>query len=133
MKLDLVGVQNFEPLPNPILKTFCQPYLSYTSLMFSWSFRKYDPNAFSDNPFDNLLKIFKELLMFSSGNVSEALGWLTQLDKQYNLTKPDYGIADFIREMKEKGYLKEDGKDRKMMPAAKMELELRRKALDDVF
>jgi Ca-activated chloride channel family protein len=107
--------------------------LSYTTCMFSWRFRKYDPNAFSDNPFENLLKLFKELLMFSSGNVNEALSWLTELDKKYNLTKPDYGIADFIREMKEKGYLKEDGKDRKMVPAAKMEIELRRKALEDVF
>ena len=101
--------------------------------MFGWTFRKYDPNAFSDNPFENLLKIFKELLMFTSGNVSESLKWITQLDTQYNLTTPEYGIADFIRELKEKGYIKEDGKEKKMVPAAKMELELRRKALDDVF
>ena len=107
--------------------------MSYIPDMFSWKFRKYDPNAFSDSPFENLLRIFKELLMFTSGNVSESLSWLTQLDKQYNLTKPDYGIADFIRELKEKGYLKDDQKDRKMVPGAKMEIELRRKALEDVF
>jgi Ca-activated chloride channel homolog len=101
--------------------------------MFSWRFRKFDPNAFADNPFENLLKLFKELLMYTSGDVPEALNWLTQLDKQYNLTTPDYGIADFIRELKEKGYIKEDGSDRKMSPAAKMEIELRRKALEDVF
>ena len=51
------------------------PYLSYTTCMFSWRFRKYDPNAFSDSPFENLLKVFKELLMFTSGNVGEALNW----------------------------------------------------------
>ena len=101
--------------------------------MFSWRFRKFDPNAFSANPFENLLKLFKELLMYTSGDVSEALSWLTELDKQYNLTTPDYGMADFIRELKEKGYIKEDGSERKMSPAAKMEIELRRKALEDVF
>jgi len=101
--------------------------------MYSWSFRKFDPNAFADSPFENLLKVFKELLMFTSGNVSESLSWLTQLDRQYNLTTPDYGMADFIRDLKEKGYIKDEGKNTKMVPAAKMELELRRKALEDVF
>ncbi|HEX5112051.1 MAG TPA: hypothetical protein VFV79_04340, partial [Saprospiraceae bacterium] len=101
--------------------------------MFSWRFRKFDPDAFAASPFENLLKLFKELLMYTSGDVPEALNWLTQLDKQYNLTTPDYGIADFIRELKEKGYIKEDGTERKMSPAAKMEIELRRKALEDVF
>lgn len=101
--------------------------------MLGWQFRKFDPDAFADNPFDNLLKLFKELLMHSSGNVSEALSWLTQLDNRYGLTTPDYGIADFIREMKEKGYLREDPRTGEMNPAAKMEIELRRKALDDVF
>ena len=101
--------------------------------MFGWSFRKFDPDAFSDSPFENLLKIFKELLMFTSGNVSEALNWITQLDRQYNLTTPEYGIADFIRDLKEKGYIRNDGKSPTPVPAAKLELELRRKALDDVF
>ena len=90
--------------------------------MFSWKFRKFDPDAFADSPFENLLRLFKELLMFTSGNVSEALNWLTQLDKQYNLTKPDYGIADFVKELREKGYLKDDQKERKMVPGAKMEI-----------
>src|SRR6188474_1842253 len=101
--------------------------------MYGWNFRKFDPNAFADSPFENLLKVFKELLMFTSGNVSESLSWLTQLDRQYNLTSPDYGMADFIRELKEKGYIKDEGQKDKLVPAAKMELELRRKALDDVF
>src|SRR5687768_3624038 len=101
--------------------------------MFGWTFRNFDPNAFADSPFENLLKIFKELLMFTSGNVSESLNWLTQLDRQYNLTTPQYGMADFIRDLKEKGYIKDDNTQRTMIPAAKMELELRRKALEDVF
>ncbi len=101
--------------------------------MFSWNFRKFDPDAFSGTPFEHLLKIFKELLMYTAGDVSEALNWLTKLDEQYNLTTPDYGIADFIQELKDKGYLKENQQNQTMRPGAKMEIELRRKALDDVF
>ena len=101
--------------------------------MFSWRFQKYDPDAFSGSPFEHLLKIFKELLMYTSGDVNEALKWLTQLDKQYNLTTPEYGVADFIQELRDKGYLKEDKKSRSMKPGAKMEIELRKKALEDVF
>lgn len=100
--------------------------------MFSWRFRQFDPDAFADNPFEQLLKLFKELLMYTSGNVSEALSWMTQLDRQHNFTTPDYGMADFIRELREKGYIREDN-NRQLEPAAKMEIELRRKALDDVF
>ena len=71
--------------------------------------------------------------MFTSGNVSESLSWLTKLDRQYNLTSPEYGMADFIQELKDKGYIKDAEKNGQLAPAAKMELELRRKALEDVF
>lgn len=101
--------------------------------MFSWNFRQFDPSAFSDSPFERLLQLFKELLIHTSGDVPEALNWLTQLDKQYKLITPDYGIADFIRELREKGYLREDEKEKSLVPGAKMEIELRRKALEDVF
>lgn len=84
--------------------------------------------------FDKLLKIFKELLVHTSGEVSEALSWLTQLDKEYNLTNDEYGMADFIQDLIDKGYLqKPDGKNPNFRPSAKMEIEIRQKALDDTF
>ena len=52
--------------------------------------------------FDRLLKVFQELLVYTSGDVSEALAWLTELDKEYNLTTPDYGMADFIQDLIDK-------------------------------
>ncbi|MDX1410002.1 MAG: hypothetical protein R3330_17755, partial [Saprospiraceae bacterium] len=61
--------------------------------MITWRFRKFDPQAFQDDPFQALLKLFKELLMYTSGDVSEALSWLTELDRQYGLTDENYGIA----------------------------------------
>src|SRR5690606_7191617 len=101
--------------------------------MFSWRFRKYDPDAFRNTPFDRLLHYFKELLLHTSGNVPDALSWLTELDRQYGLTDDKYGIADFIRDLKDKGFIRENRPDRQMVPAAKMEMELRRQALEDIF
>ena len=37
--------------------------------------------------FDNLLDIFMQLITVTSGDVSEALSWMTNLDKQYNIIK----------------------------------------------
>ena len=102
--------------------------------MITWRFRKFDPNEMSGSTFENLLKIFKELLVYTSGDVAEALSWLTELDKQYNLTDENYGIADFIQDLKDKGYIEQEQPGTgSYRPAAKMELEMRRQALDDIF
>ena len=76
--------------------------------MITWRFSKFDPNAFHEHPFETLLKLFKELLMHTNGDVAEALQWLTELDRQYNLTDDDYGIADFIQDLKDKGLIHPD-------------------------
>ena len=62
---------------------------------FNFSEHKLEQNG--QDPFEKLLDLFKELLLHTSGDVKEALSWLTQLDKQYKLTDPDYGVGDFIR------------------------------------
>ena len=98
---------------------------------FKFSHYTPDPN---DSIFDRLLKIFKELLLYTSGNVDEALSWMTELDKQYELTTPEYGIGDFINELEEKGYIRRDGQgDGQPGLTAKMEMEIRQKALEDIF
>jgi len=104
--------------------------------MIGYRFTEYIPDDSEKDPFERLLKIFKELLLHTSGEVSEALSWLTELDKQYELTTPDYGIADFIEDLKKKGYIQDPerkGNPANMSPTSKMELELRKKALDDIF
>lgn len=102
--------------------------------MIYWKFSKYVPDTSINDPFQRLLKIFKELLLHTSGDVSESLSWLTQLDKQYNLTNDQYGIADFIQDLIDKGLIQqESAKNPNFKPSAKMEIALRRKALDDIF
>ncbi len=103
--------------------------------MIGWRFTEQEAAGQSDDPFQRLLKVFQDLLVYTSGDVSEALSWLTELDKQYELTDDEYGLADFIQDLIDKGYIAE-GKGRgggTFNPTAKMEIELRRKALDDIF
>ena len=83
--------------------------------------------------FDKLFNIFKQLLTITAGNVSEALSWLSNLDKQYNLTDDDYGIGDFIEDLKEKGYIKEEEVSGNLQMTAKMEIDIRKSALEEIF
>lgn len=102
--------------------------------MIGWRFGEYIPSDEGNSPFERLLKIFQELLVHTSGDVSEALSWLTQVDKEYNLTDENYGIADFIQDLIDKGYIKPGDVDEPgFVPSAKMEGALRKKALSDIF
>ena len=73
--------------------------------MLGYRFLKYNPKQQSN--FDRLFDIFKQLLTYTSGDVAEALSWLTELDKEYKLTDENYGIGDFINDLRERGYIKE--------------------------
>ena len=103
--------------------------------MIGWRFSAYIPGPEEGDVFDRLLKLFQELLIHTSGDVREALSWLTELDKEYNLTTEDYGLADFIQDLIDKGYIEQqDGQaGGSFTPSRKMEIALRKKSLDDVF
>lgn len=102
--------------------------------MIGWRFSEFDGSQAGGSPFDRLLKIFQELLVYTSGDVREALSWLTELDREYKLTTPDYGMADFIQDLIDKGYIQqEDPQNPGFVPTAKMEIALRQKALNDIF
>ncbi|MDR9401185.1 MAG: hypothetical protein RI558_07170, partial [Psychroflexus sp.] len=58
--------------------------------------------------FEKLLDIFQELLTHTSGDFDEAIEWLRALDKEYDLTDEDYTIDDFIEDLKNKGYIREE-------------------------
>lgn len=102
--------------------------------MIGWRFGEYIPGQEGGSIFEKLLKIFQELLVYTSGDVSEALNWLTELDKEYKLTNDDYGMADFIQDLIDKGYIQQAGQGNPgFVPSAKMEIAIRQKALDDIF
>ena len=100
--------------------------------MLGWQFTKYQ-KAEGQSKFDELFTLFQELLVYSSGNVSNAIQWLMEMDREYNLTNDDYGIQDFLEELMKKGFIEADMEDKKIIPTAKMDISLRRKALKDIF
>jgi Ca-activated chloride channel family protein len=93
-------------------------------------------SAPSQTPFEKLFDVFKELITHTSGDFDEAIDWLRELDKEYNLTTPDYTIEDFIEDLKAKGYIREeirpDGKKGNAI-TAKTERAIRQSALDQIF
>lgn len=102
--------------------------------MIGYRFTDYIPPRDQQKPdFENLLNIFLQLLVITSGDVAEALAWLTNLDKEYKVSNPDYGIGNFIEELKEKGYITDKTPDGEFKLTAKSEMSIRRSALDEIF
>ncbi|MDH5367267.1 MAG: hypothetical protein OEW67_09790 [Cyclobacteriaceae bacterium] len=102
--------------------------------MIGQRFTEYIPEkALQKGDFENLLKIFLELVTITGGDVKEALSWLTNIDKQHNITNSDYGIGDFIDELKAKGYLSEDNQTGQIRVTAKGEQQIRKNALEEIF
>jgi Ca-activated chloride channel family protein len=97
------------------------------------------------SPFQRLYNIFQELITHTSGEVEEAIEWLRELDKEYDLTNEDYTIDDFIDELLEKGVLRQEFEDdpsdgeknsefsKKLKATAKLERALRKRALNQIF
>lgn len=85
------------------------------------------------NPFERLFDLFQQLLEFAAGDAAEALRWLTQLDQKYGLTTDDYGLGDFIEELRKRGYLEDDEQTGAVRITARTERTLRQRALEDLF
>jgi Ca-activated chloride channel homolog len=100
--------------------------------MLGLRFTEYVPGS-SSGGFDDLLKLFLELLIATSGNVSEALDLLTQLDSKYSITGDNYGMGDFIQELKDKNYIEESESRNIFIPTKKTELSIRRQSLEEIF
>ncbi len=96
-------------------------------------FVKFDPNEKGKTRFEQLLDLFIQMLTYTSGDVAEALQWMNELDKQYGLTDDEYGMGDFIDELKEKGYLTDDNEKGEIKITAKSEQSIRKKSLEEIF
>lgn len=102
--------------------------------MKGFKFTKYTPSQDPEkSTFENLLNIFLQLITMTGGDVAEALSWLTNLDKRYNMTNPDYGIGNFIEDLKEKGYLTEENHKGEIKITGKSEQLIRKNALEEIF
>lgn len=74
-----------------------------------------------------------QLILITAGNVSEALQWMTEVDRQYQLTNANYGMGDFIDDLKKYGYITDDGPNGEFKLKAKAEQNLRQSALEEIF
>src|SRR5689334_16785653 len=102
--------------------------------MLGFRFSKFSPPpGQGKSDFDKLLKIFMQLVLITSGNVAEALQWLTEVDRQHGLTNDKYGIGDFIEDLKNKGYITDEGPKGEFKLNAKSEQNLRQSALEEIF
>jgi Ca-activated chloride channel homolog len=101
--------------------------------MNSHLFSKFNPNENEQSSFEKLLKIFTELLTYTSGDVAESLQWLNELDKAYNLTNDEYGMGDFIEDLKNNGYIKEDNETGEIKITGKTEQTIRKSSLEEIF
>ncbi len=101
--------------------------------MLGYRFSNYVPSDDNSNPFERLLKIFLDLLTYTSGDVQEALNWMNQLDRQYGLTDDDYGMGDFIEDLKRHGYIEEETEEGTLNITAKSEQSIRQRALEEIF
>ncbi len=101
--------------------------------MRSFYFSKYDPRINEKSSFEKLFDLFTQLLTYTNGDYNEAIQWLTELDKEYKLTDDEYGIGDFIEDLKAKGYIDNNNPDGKIKITSKTEQSIRKKSLDEIF
>ncbi len=100
--------------------------------MRSYIFHEWINQSENETPFDRLFNIFRELLTYTSGDVAEAIDWMNQLDREYQLTDNEYGMGNFIEDLKNKGYLRETEAGEVFM-GAKMEQSIRQNSLNEIF
>jgi len=101
--------------------------------MRGFQFTQFNPDENSKSRFEQMLDLFMQLLTYTSGDLNEALQWMNELDKKYQLTDDDYGMGDFIDELKDKGYISGDNEKGEIKITPKTEQGIRKRSLDEIF
>lgn len=101
--------------------------------MLGIRFTKFWAGESSGDKYEDLLKLFLQLLTISSGNVAEALNWLNEIDRKYGITDNEYGIGSFIEDLKKNNIIREDEKTKTLILTAKGEQSIRKQALEEIF
>ena len=101
--------------------------------MFGFNFSKYDPKENEQKGFEKLMNLFTQLLTYTSGDFNEAMQWLNELDKEHKLTDGEYGVGDFLEDLKTKGYIEENPQNGEIKITAKTEQTIRKSSLEEIF
>jgi uncharacterized protein with von Willebrand factor type A (vWA) domain len=113
--------------------TACLSFFKTVAIMKGFQFSGFDPNEENKTRFEQLLDLFMQLLTYTSGDVAEALKWLNELDRQYELTTEAYGMGDFVDDLKDKGYITGDEGKSEIKITPKTEQGIRKRSLEEIF
>ncbi len=83
--------------------------------------------------FDELMRLFSQLLLHTNGNVPEALQWMTELDNEYQIFDENQGMSfeEFLDWLKKEGYIEEYNDI--LALTHKGSRRIRQDALDEIF
>ncbi|NIR53019.1 VWA domain-containing protein [candidate division KSB1 bacterium] len=83
--------------------------------------------------FDELMRLFSQMLLHTNGDVNDALHWMTDLDDKYQLfdDKEGVGFDEFLDWLKKEGYLQEY--DDILALTHKGSRRIRQDALNEIF
>lgn len=101
--------------------------------MRGYRFSRFVQKARYEGPFERMLDIFKQILPYTNGDVYEAIDWMNEIDREHNITEPDYGMGDFIEDLKKHGYIQEVRPGGDLRITARTEQDIRRSALEEIF
>jgi Ca-activated chloride channel family protein len=97
-------------------------------------YSKWKPNESStaEDRLKQLLGLFSQLLLTTSGDVNETLEWMRYLNEQYNIFGPNMTLDMFVDQLKELGLVKDD-ENALLKPTNKAIQNIRRDALLEMF
>jgi len=101
--------------------------------MIGYRFSALRPERDRRTRFQRMLDIFMELVTHTSGDVEEAIDWMRELDKEYKLFDAEYTLDDFIEELRQRGYLRDESETGQRALTPKAEQNIRQRALDQIF
>lgn len=101
--------------------------------MIGFRITDYKPTNQDKSTFQQLFDLFKEMLVHTSGDVTEALSWLNEVDREYKITTKEYGMGDFIDDLKKLGYIKDDNQNGGFAMTSKIEQSIRESSLEQIF
>lgn len=99
--------------------------------MIGYQFSEFIPQPDTRTPFEKLLDLFLELMVYTSGDVEETFRWMEEIDKEHGITTEDYTLEDFRKELEEKSFVKQSATGSEL--TGKGEKIIRKRSLDQIF
>ena len=80
-----------------------------------------------------MLELFLQMMQHTNGDVAETLDWMNEVDRKHHFTNHEYGMGNFIQDLKDKGFVKENVVNGDFTPTGKTNQTIRKKSLEEVF